>query len=1164
MKRNTFTSLFGLVGVLSVMVWTAVGAEGPNGRSRQQSLNHPLGTPAYQILNINNLWTWARSDGQSNHSPQADDGMYFPRGTKWVIYQDGLVWGAKPTLDSTYTVPPATQPIRVGGATYNIGTQAGWINGFGATAQAADPALAAVRIYRIRRDYKEMSQAELARDAAEFYEKLISDVTQADIDFIKNQYEKDWVEWPVDRGAPYIERNGQPGYQAPPLSASAKDLIQQNLDEPGVAGADPNSPADQVVWTVFNDLNRSLSLGLYGSEPLGLEVQMTMWGYKRTDAMGNLYFKRYRIINKGGVEVAPGTRGAFYLDSMYIAQWSDPDLGAFGDDLCGSDSVRSLGFVYNGNAIDTEFRKFNLPPPAVGYDFLAGPLVRGVPTDSAVFDLKRRYGYKNLPLTSFAYFSAGSGINDPPFSYEGALRWWRMLQGFVPDPSTAPWRLYPSGPFPASKYPLSGDPVTGTGFIDGLGTTYSFAPGDRRIVLNSGPFRLAPGDTQEVVVGTVAGLGSDRKSSISVMKFNDQFVQNTFNALFQVPKPPISPDVKVSELDGQVILEWGSNLTRVRETEETINQPGAYKFEGYNVYQLPSRSSRLSEGRRIATFDLPTDPAVVLDLQFDASSGQILELPVQFGTNSGVQRYFRFNRDYIRDIDKLNNGQEYYLVVTAYSVATQAGFLPRALESDVQVLTVRPRVPFGATYGSRFGDTLKVTYRQIDPSKPKSDGTIRPIVIDPASSTGHTYEVRFDTTGGVSTWKLVNTTQNRDVITGQTNQSGDENYKILESSIFLKVEGPLPGLKRQDQFDTEDSTLWGWKVTSGTRRFTWSNADGLGFEGFRGAAGWASPNTVFGSGTPFYSASELKAIEIRLANATPTAPGSIPSVTFDPNQPNVSYAYRYGRGFSAPPARPEFAPYIINAVAGYSYQDFTKSVPLAVYDIDANPPRRLAVGFLENNVAGGMVDGKYFPPDNSINNTAPGGPREWLFIFGTDYTETPNPAFQVEAVGSRLPIMYFITWNRRGDVPFTDQDAIALIPARVNTLNDVFSFSTPPPQKGAAYERASADKVGVFPNPYYAFNPAETNRLVRFVTFNNLPPVATVRIFNLAGHKVRTLQKNDPSQFLRWDLNNDDNFPVASGMYIAHIEMTLPSDGSKVTKILKIAVIQEQEVLDVF
>jgi hypothetical protein len=470
-------------------------------------------------------------------------------------------------------------------------------------------------------------------------------------------------------------------------------------------------------------------------------------------------------------------------------------------------------------------------------------------------------------------------------------------------------------------------------------------------------------------------------------------------------------------------------------------------------------------------------------------------------------------------------------------------------------------VPFGAIYGSRFGDTLRVEH-----VSGVSDGVVRPIVIDPAASTGHTYEVRFDTTGGVDSWRVVNTTTNTVVTQGERNQSGDENYKILESSIFLKVEGPEPGLKRLDQFDTDDSTKWGWKVTSGQRRFTWSNADGLGFEGFRGAAGWASPNTVFGSGTPFYSAAELKAVEIRLANATPAgpAPNTIPSVTFDPNQPNVSYAYRYGRNFAAAPARPEFAPYIINAAGGYSYQDFTKSVPLAAYDIDANPPRRLAIGFLENNVAGGMVDGKYFPPDNSLSNTAATGPREWLFIFGTDYSETPNPAYQVEAINNRLPIMYFITWNRRGDVAFTDQDAIALIPARVNTVNDVFRFSTPPPQKGAAYERASADKVGVFPNPYYAFNPAETNRLVRFVTFNNLPPVATVRIFNLAGHKVRTLQKNDPSQFLRWDLNNDDNFPVASGMYIAHIEMTLPSDGSKVTKILKIAVIQEQEVLDIF
>jgi hypothetical protein len=33
-------------------------------------------------------------------------------------------------------------------------------------------------------------------------------------------------------------------------------------------------------------------------------------------------------------------------------------------------------------------------------------------------------------------------------------------------------------------------------------------------------------------------------------------------------------------------------------------------------------------------------------------------------------------------------------------------------------------------------------------------------------------------------------------------------------------------------------------------------------------------------------------------------------------------------------------------------------------------------------------------------------------------------------------------------------------------------------------------------------------------------------------------------------------------MYVAHLELTLPSDNSTVTKVLKLAVIQEQEILN--
>jgi hypothetical protein len=75
-----------------------------------------------------------------------------------------------------------------------------------------------------------------------------------------------------------------------------------------------------------------------------------------------------------------------------------------------------------------------------------------------------------------------------------------------------------------------------------------------------------------------------------------------------------------------------------------------------------------------------------------------------------------------------------------------------------------------------------------------------------------------------------------------------------------------------------------------------------------------------------------------------------------------------------------------------------------------------------------------------------------------------------------------------------------------------------------------------------------------------LPDKAKIRIFNLAGVLVRTMDKDDPEQFAYWDLANEDGLPVASGLYIAYIE--LPDLGT--TKILKLAIVQEQQVLDRF
>jgi len=59
---------------------------------------------------------------------------------------------------------------------------------------------------------------------------------------------------------------------------------------------------------------------------------------------------------------------------------------------------------------------------------------------------------------------------------------------------------------------------------------------------------------------------------------------------------------------------------------------------------------------------------------------------------------------------------------------------------------------------------------------------------------------------------------------------------------------------------------------------------------------------------------------------------------------------------------------------------------------------------------------------------------------------------------------------------------------------------------------------------------------------------------------VKVIEKDGPQQYLRWDLANESGFPVASGLYIAFID--LPDLGE--TRILKLAIIQEQQILDRF
>ncbi|HVN49450.1 MAG TPA: hypothetical protein VMU30_11610 [Bacteroidota bacterium] len=298
--------------------------------------------------------------------------------------------------------------------------------------------------------------------------------------------------------------------------------------------------ADQTMWYVANDLDATKVLTLSGSTPIGLEMQKTIWAYNRVGALGNTIFARTKLINKSGVE----------LDSMYVAQWVDPDLGYPSDDYVGCDTTLSLGYCYNGEATDGNFATYNLTPSAVGCDFIQGPMVKtNNSIDTAVFNFQYRMGYKNLPMTAFNFFISGNATYTDPVSavYSGTGQWYNLLQGLVGN-SGAPY----TNPIThqTTKFVLSGDPVAGTGWIDG-----SIAgPGDRRLAMCSGPLTMAAGDTQEVVVAFIASRGTDYLNSITALKNDVKSEQQVFHSLFANISPQISSQVSTNGSNAVISL----------------------------------------------------------------------------------------------------------------------------------------------------------------------------------------------------------------------------------------------------------------------------------------------------------------------------------------------------------------------------------------------------------------------------------------------------------------------------------------------------------------------------------------------------------------------------------------------------------------------------------
>jgi hypothetical protein len=387
----------------------------------------------------------------------------------------------------------------------------------------------------------------------------------------------DYAEWPDEFGAP--------------------------LDESGY----PLVYGDQTLWTVYNSYDSTVSLDQYwdeGISPIPVEIQQLVYahgGFKNDDEdiLSNVIFYEWIIINKGENPI----------DSSYFGFWSDIDITNLWDDnFPAVDTINQIGYCWASDEIWRE-----VVPPAVGYVLLYGPKVHS-PGNTAIFKGKEISNSKNLKLSAF------KGIADdgvlPSDSLHAPVRSMTEAQNVARGLTSNGYPIINPITNQPTTFPYSGDPVTGQGWI----YTYWAASG-AGFVYFSGPFTIAPNDTQWVMMAVIPGIGSSNLNSITQMRRKAEILRSLpYDSLaFGTLSYPIT-DV---EDEGQI--------TTPKEFSLYQNYPNPFNPTTTIKYLIPELSFVTIKvydvlGNEVATLIKEEKPAGSYEVEFSVGQNSILSL----------------------------------------------------------------------------------------------------------------------------------------------------------------------------------------------------------------------------------------------------------------------------------------------------------------------------------------------------------------------------------------------------------------------------------------------------------------------------------------------------------------------------------------------------------
>ena len=107
-----------------------------------------------------------------------------------------------------------------------------------------------------------------------------------------------------------------------------------------------------------------------------------------------------------------------------------------------------------------------------------------------------------------------------------------------------------------------------------------------------------------------------------------------------------------------------------------------------------------------------------------------------------------------------------------------------------------------------------------------------------------------------------------------------------------------------------------------------------------------------------------------------------------------------------------------------------------------------------------------------------------------------------------------------------------------NDYRPAYFFNTESfrPDYSLEHGKKAMEDINIVPNPYYGFSKYESSKIDNLVRITNLPEKCDISIYSLDGALIRRIKKDNPSTFEDWNLTNNADVPVASGLYLIHID----------------------------